>query len=67
MSASSLPLPIKGVLCDIGGVLYVGDAPIEGAVEAINQIKKKVSHSLFNQYDTKNLFTGRKKITSIWL
>lgn len=36
-----LPSSIKGVLCDIGGVLYVGDAPIEGAVEAINQIKQK--------------------------
>ena len=31
---------IKAVLCDIGGVLYVGDSPIQGAVEAINEIKK---------------------------
>lgn len=32
--------PIKAILCDIGGVLYVGDTPIPGAVEAIAQIKK---------------------------
>ncbi|ADN08427.1 TIGR01458 family HAD-type hydrolase [Sulfurimonas autotrophica] len=31
---------IKAVLCDIGGVLYVGDKPIEGAVEAVKEIKK---------------------------
>jgi len=31
---------IKAVLCDIGGVLYVGDTPIHGAVEAIKEIKK---------------------------
>ncbi|WP_419769974.1 MAG: TIGR01458 family HAD-type hydrolase [Candidatus Marinarcus sp.] len=31
---------IKAVLCDIGGVLYVGDAPIDGAIEAVAQIKK---------------------------
>jgi len=31
---------IKAVLCDIGGVLYVGDSPIEGAVEAVKQIKE---------------------------
>jgi len=31
---------IKAVLCDIGGVLYVGDSPIHGAVEAIREIKK---------------------------
>lgn len=30
---------IKAVLCDIGGVLYVGETPIEGAVEAIKKIK----------------------------
>ena len=33
--------PIKAILCDIGGVLYVGDLPIPGAVEAITQIKKR--------------------------
>ena len=30
---------IKAVLCDIGGVLYVGDKPIEGAIEAVKKIK----------------------------
>ena len=33
-------IPIKALLCDIGGVLYVGDRPVEGAVEAIGRIKK---------------------------
>ena len=32
---------IKAVLCDIGGVLYVGDKPIAGAIEAVNAIKQK--------------------------
>ena len=33
--------PIKALLCDIGGVLYVGDEAIPGAVEAIARIKKR--------------------------
>ncbi|MFT7861209.1 MAG: hypothetical protein ABXS93_09830 [Sulfurimonas sp.] len=32
---------IKAVLCDIGGVLYVGDAAIEGALEALERVKEK--------------------------
>ncbi len=31
---------IKAVLCDIGGVLYVGDTPIKGAIEAVARIKE---------------------------
>lgn len=31
---------IKAILCDIGGVLYVGDTPTPGAAEAIAQIKQ---------------------------
>lgn len=31
---------IKAVLCDIGGVLYVGNEPIKGAVAAIKELKK---------------------------
>lgn len=30
---------VKAVLCDIGGVLYVGDTPIAGAIEAVRRIK----------------------------
>ena len=30
----------KAVLCDIGGVLYVGDTPVEGAIEAVAKIKE---------------------------
>jgi len=33
--------PVKAILCDIGGVLYVGDAPIPGAIEAIARLKKR--------------------------
>jgi len=33
---------VKALLCDIGGVLYVGDSPIEGAIEAISLLKKRV-------------------------
>jgi len=32
---------IRGILCDIGGVLYVGDAPYPGAIEAIHKLKAK--------------------------
>jgi HAD superfamily hydrolase (TIGR01458 family) len=32
---------IKGILCDIGGVLYVGDVPYPGAIEAIRKLKAK--------------------------
>jgi HAD superfamily hydrolase (TIGR01458 family) len=35
------PDNIKAVLCDIGGVLYVGDTPIEGAIEAVAKIKER--------------------------
>jgi len=35
------PDNIKAVLCDIGGVLYVGDTPIEGAIEAVTKIKER--------------------------
>ena len=32
---------IKGVLLDIGGVLYEGDRPIEGAAEALREIRSR--------------------------
>lgn len=32
---------VKALLCDIGGVLYVGDTPVPGAVEAIRKIKRR--------------------------
>lgn len=32
---------IKALLCDIGGVLYVGQKPINGAIEVIKRIKKE--------------------------
>jgi len=34
-------MQIKGVIFDIGGVLYVGDSVIDGAIEAIKKIKSK--------------------------
>lgn len=33
---------MKALLCDIGGVLYVGDTPIEGAIEAVARLKEHV-------------------------
>ena len=33
-------LECKGILCDIGGVLYMGDTVISGAVTALKQLKK---------------------------
>ncbi|WP_457745433.1 TIGR01458 family HAD-type hydrolase [Sulfurimonas sp.] len=32
---------VKAILCDIGGVLYVGESPIEGAIEAIKSLKSR--------------------------
>jgi len=32
---------IKGILCDIGGVLYEGETPYPGAVEAIGRLKAR--------------------------
>jgi len=31
---------IKAVLCDIGGVLYVGNTPIKGSIDAIKRVKQ---------------------------
>ncbi len=31
---------VKGVLFDIGGVLYVGESPVKGAAEAVRRIKE---------------------------
>ena len=31
----------KTILCDIGGVLYIGDKPIDGAIETIDYLKNK--------------------------
>lgn len=33
-------MAIKGIICDIGGVLYEGNKAIDGAVEAIDKLKK---------------------------
>ena len=33
--------PIQGILCDIGGVLYVGERPIRGAIEAVACIRHR--------------------------
>lgn len=32
---------VKGILCDIGGVLYAGDSPYPGAVETIRELKAR--------------------------
>ena len=34
-------LSVKAVLCDIGGVLYEGDTPYPGAVEAVRRLKAR--------------------------
>lgn len=31
--------PFEGILCDIGGVLYVGDTPVDGAIAAVAALK----------------------------
>ncbi len=39
MSKSQSDRPIQGFLIDLDGVLYVGDRPIEGAVESVGRIR----------------------------
>ena len=34
-------MKVKGIICDIGGVLYEGNKPIDGAIEAINKLRTK--------------------------
>ncbi len=36
-------MQIKGLLIDIGGVLYVGEKPISGAIDTINLLRKTLS------------------------
>ena len=33
---------VKGVLLDLGGVVYVGDAPLTGALVALDRLKAAV-------------------------
>lgn len=51
---------VKGILFDIGGVLYVGERPISGAVEVVNTLK--------NRYKLRFLTnTTRKPPKSVYL
>ena len=44
---------IKGLLLDIDGVLYVGDKVIEGAVEAVKELRKKYKLRFITNTTTK--------------
>ena len=38
----SLPLKnIKGILSDIDGTLYFKEAPVKGAIDAVNRLQKR--------------------------
>lgn len=36
---------LKGILFDLDGVLYVGDQPINGAIEAIAKVRNSQSYA----------------------
>jgi len=44
---------IKGILLDIDGVLYIGDKPIEGAVETVKELRKKYKLRFITNTTTK--------------
>ncbi len=52
----------KALLCDIGGVLYVGETPIEGAIEAIKVLKKEYKMRFLTNTTQK---TGAQVVTKL--
>jgi len=56
---------IKAILCDIGGVLYVGDTPIDGAVEAIKRIKERYPIRFLTNTTQKTSFSVVKKLQAL--
>jgi len=54
--------PVKALLCDIGGVLYVGDAPIEGAIEAVRRLKSQYKVRFLTNTTQK---TGAQVVTNL--
>ncbi len=53
---------IKALLCDIGGVLYVGETPIEGAIEAVKVLKKEYKMRFLTNTTQK---TGAQVVTKL--
>ena len=59
-------LPIKGLLIDLDGVLYVGDNTIDGAADTINYIKSQGLPCRFaTNTTTKSLATLYKKLQGL--
>jgi HAD superfamily hydrolase (TIGR01458 family) len=57
---------IKGVMFDLDGVLYVGNTPIAGAIEAVNAIKAKEKICRFvTNTSTLSLTSIQKKINAL--
>ena len=56
---------IKGVLCDIGGVLYIGDSAIDGAIEAIKYIKSKLPIRFITNTTQKTALEVVKKLQNM--
>ncbi len=58
-------MKIKGLLFDIGGVLYVGDSVIEGAVETIKELKQKYPVRFLTNSTRRTPNTILKKLTNM--
>jgi len=56
-----MAVPIEGILIDIAGVLYVGDEPIEGAVQALHRLQES---GLPIRYVTNTTRATRMRLTA---
>lgn len=57
---------IKGLMFDLDGVLYVGSRPIDGAIEAINQIRSYgIPCRFFTNTSTLSLHSLQQKINAL--
>jgi HAD superfamily hydrolase (TIGR01458 family) len=56
---------IKGILCDIGGVLYSGDKVIDGAVEAVDELKKRFKIRFLSNTSRKPPFLLYQKLKNL--
>ncbi len=54
---------IKGILLDIDGVLYVGDRVIDGAIEAVKELRKRYELRFITNTTTKTREIIHRKLT----
>ena len=59
---------VEGILIDLDGVLYIGNQPIEGAVETVSRLKtENFALRFVTNTTTKSLETLHKKLVAMQL